>query len=480
MINKTIRIRLLIALTCILASSFLLLSIINYKATRENIRTELLSSLPLTGETIYSEIHEALMRPMIIASLMAHDTFLEDWVTSGEKDLSKITKFLKEIKKKYDFVTTFFISAKTRNYYYSKGILKKVRKKDAYDSWYFDFIKARTMWDLSVDANQADNDALTVFLNFRVQDQKNKLLGVAGVGLKMTIVSKFLKKADEKYKRLAYLVAPDGTIQAHPDLSKLRYTDIHHKPGLGPMTDSILQPQKPPSNYEYKTNGNLTLVSVRYMPDMDCFLFVEQNVDAVLAAARNNFTRTIIVGLAVSVVVIIITLLTVNHFQLRLENMTRTDELTELANRREFESGFEQAVARHNRHGTAFSLILLDIDYFKRLNDTLGHLMGDNYLVHVARCIQKGVRATDLPARWGGDEFAVLVEGTLEDARAAAERIRKDVRQLKAPPELKGAPVTISCGVAQYEKDEDLDGLLARADNALYASKQHGRDRVST
>ncbi len=477
--SSSIRKRLIIALTCILVSSFLLLSIINYKATRDNVRAELLSALPLTGETIYSEIHGALMRPMLISSLMAHDAFLVDWVASGERDLGKITRFLETIKNKYGFFSSFFVSNITHNYYHSNGILKRISKNDAHDVWYYSFVDSDKDYILDVDTNQAADDALTVFLNFRVQNSQGKLLGVAGVGLKMDIVSKFLKKADKKYSRLVYLVDPEGIIQAHPNLGSVQDKDIYNSPGLGELADSMLQAAKSPSNYEYETDGKQMLVSVRYMPDLGWFLFAEQDVDRVLAAARHNFARTIAVGLGVSIIVIISSLLTVNHFQLRLERMARTDELTGLANRREFESGFDLAVARYKRQKKPFSLILLDIDSFKQINDSLGHLAGDGVIVEVARTIRASARGTDLPARWGGDEFVILMEGDLQDARSTAERIREKLRTQTMPGELQELRVTISCGLAQYEEDDSLDATITRADNALYAAKKHGRDQVA-
>ncbi len=479
MSNRSIRKRLIIVLTCILVSSFLLLSVINYKATKENVRAELLSALPLTGETIYSDIHGALMRPIFISSLMAHDAFLTDWVSNGEKDLGQITRFLDGIKNKYGFFTSFFVSNLTNNYYHFNGILKQISKNDAHDVWYYSFIDTKKEFVLDVDTNQAADDALTVFLNFRVQDDQGKLLGVTGVGLKMDIVSTFLKKADKKYGRLVYLVDRKGIIQAHPYLASVQDKDIHHQPGLGELADSILQDTKPPTSYEYETDGKQMMVSVRYMPDLDWFLVVEQDVNSVLSAARLNFARTIGVGLAVSIVVIIISLLTVNHFQLRLERLARTDELTGLANRREFEAGYERAVARYKRQKSPFALVLLDIDSFKQINDKLGHLTGDSVIVEVAGTVRSSTRASDLPARWGGDEFVILLEGGLQEAHTAAERIRETLRTRKLPAELQGHQVTVSCGIAQYEEDDSLDTTISRADKALYVAKTKGRDQVS-
>ena len=123
----SIKAKLLSALSVILLATFVATSLVNYYITRESVREELLNSaLPLTGKNIYSEIHSDLMRPILVSSSMAADTFLKEWVLKGEKGAFKLTKYLKEIQTNYNFLTAFFVSSNSDYYYYQEGILKKV------------------------------------------------------------------------------------------------------------------------------------------------------------------------------------------------------------------------------------------------------------------------------------------------------------------------------------------------------------------
>ena len=160
------------------------------------------------------------------------------------------------------------------------------------------------------------------------------------------------------------------------------------------------------------------------------------------------------------------------------EDQASTDHLTGLANRRRFERQLEREVARTARHGRAFSLITLDIDHFKRVNDTYGHEAGDDAIKSLARVLQQGTRGIDLAARIGGEEFAViLTETSLTGAIEVAERLRAALKAVEIPPV---GQIAASFGVAECPTHaETARELLARADAALYEAKREGRDRVA-
>ncbi len=160
----------------------------------------------------------------------------------------------------------------------------------------------------------------------------------------------------------------------------------------------------------------------------------------------------------------------------RLERSASTDGLTGVANRRMFDETLAREVARATRSGDRLSLLMLDVDHFKRLNDTYGHQAGDEALQAVAASLADSVRLGDLVARYGGEEFAVLLPGLDgEHAMQAAERLRGVVAGSGTE-----APVTVSAGVATYPDDaRDPLTLVEAADAALYASKRAGRDRSS-
>jgi two-component system cell cycle response regulator len=164
----------------------------------------------------------------------------------------------------------------------------------------------------------------------------------------------------------------------------------------------------------------------------------------------------------------------------QMEEMATTDALTGLFNRRVFKERLAEAIARCERGAGAFSLLLTDIDHFKRINDTWGHPVGDEVLRRVSGTFREVLRQTDVPARYGGEEFVVILEGTaLEGAALIAERLRVAVGALRFEAPQGGFQISMSFGVAAWPEDaRDGEALIDRADQALYFAKKSGRDQV--
>ncbi len=155
-----------------------------------------------------------------------------------------------------------------------------------------------------------------------------------------------------------------------------------------------------------------------------------------------------------------------------------TDKLTQLQNRNKFEEVFEYEVKQSKRYGQPITLAILDIDHFKIINDTHGHLVGDEVLVMMASAVNKHVRETDLFARWGGEEFVLLFNNTnLEKSKKVVENFRKIIESLVYP---KGQRITASFGVSELKHDDTLESILERTDKALYYAKNAGRNCIKT
>ncbi|OLS59553.1 GGDEF domain-containing protein [Pseudomonas putida] len=165
----------------------------------------------------------------------------------------------------------------------------------------------------------------------------------------------------------------------------------------------------------------------------------------------------------------------------QLQKLSSTDRLTGLYNRGHWEDSLKVAYARHQRHGNATSLVMFDIDHFKRINDTYGHQAGDEVIRQVAALLREYVRDTDVAGRYGGEEFGVVLSDTdKHGAVAFAERLRKAVEELEVKHEGLTIRFTISLGVADLGQPSDSHAdLIAWADQALYASKKGGRNQVS-
>lgn len=164
----------------------------------------------------------------------------------------------------------------------------------------------------------------------------------------------------------------------------------------------------------------------------------------------------------------------------QLLQMATMDPLTGLANRTQFHARAAAELGRMQRSGEAVSLMLADVDFFKRINDEFGHDAGDTVLVRLAATLRKGLRDCDVLARWGGEEFLALLPAC--DSRGAyevAERLRQDVAAMGIEVGGRELSVTMSFGIAQVDADHDLLSATTQADRALYRSKHEGRNRVA-
>ncbi len=166
----------------------------------------------------------------------------------------------------------------------------------------------------------------------------------------------------------------------------------------------------------------------------------------------------------------------------RLEREASMDGLTGVANRKRFDVTLRQEIANANRDQAQVSLLMVDIDFFKKFNDTYGHLLGDQVLRLVARYLTDCIKGNDMAARYGGEEFAVILPRTrLEDAVHVAEQIRSHVASKKVVNRRTGealGKITLSIGVGEYRTGETPAELIHRADEALYLAKKSGRDKV--
>ena len=159
----------------------------------------------------------------------------------------------------------------------------------------------------------------------------------------------------------------------------------------------------------------------------------------------------------------------------QLERQALLDELTGLPNRRFLEQEIQLRFEEQRRYDWPFGVLFVDVDHFKRVNDTWGHDVGDRVLTVVARSLRAAIRAPDVVGRWGGEEFLVLVANVDEEGlRRVAERARSMV----ASSDAGGVRVTVSVGAAACRSGDEAESLLKRADDHLYRAKHQGRDRV--
>ncbi|MEH6457349.1 MAG: GGDEF domain-containing protein, partial [Cocleimonas sp.] len=159
----------------------------------------------------------------------------------------------------------------------------------------------------------------------------------------------------------------------------------------------------------------------------------------------------------------------------KLLKLVSEDTLTGVKNRRSFDEKLEEVLANYKRSPSKVSMLLLDLDYFKKINDSHGHKQGDQVLIDFAQTVKSIIRSTDCIYRFGGEEFVVIAYSSLENSGVLGDSIREFI---KISPSLSKYNVTVSIGVSEIEAEDDADSFFRRADNALYEAKSSGRNRV--
>lgn len=470
--------RLLVVLSVLLTLGFFVTTLGSYYVSKAAIRQAIIGQeLPLASSNIYIELQKDLVQPVVISSTMAHDTFLRDWVLHGERDVNAMSRYLQEVATRYGAFSTFLVSERSGNYYVGKGILKKVSRQDPLDAWYYRVRDMKAYYELNVDPDEANRNALTIFINYRVFDFAGQYLGATGIGITLDALHQRIKDYQQRYQRTIYFVNAKGqTVNLGGD-AKAASIDLHTQPGLSSLIDRILADKN--GGYQYEAEGGTRLLNVHYIPELNWYLFVEKDEFEALAQVRNALYINLAACLVTTLLVVMLMNVALSRYQRRIEDMASTDKLTGLFNRQAYDILMNRLMAQHARQRQPISMLLMDLDHFKRINDQHGHAMGDRALCHVTHMLRQALRKSDIAVRWGGEELLVVLDNcTLEEARQIAEKIRHHIAQECSEIDGKPLALTVSIGVSQLYGDESPDQTISRADAGLYQAKQSGRNRV--
>jgi len=466
------------ALTALMIIGFMATSLTSYFVARDSLSRNISEQmLPLTSDNVYSEIQRDLLRPILISSTMATDTFVRDWTITGEENPDRIINYLAEIQQQYGTITAFFVSEATRQYYHPTGVLKTVREDDPADVWYFNVRNMRTPYGINVDTDTADRSRVSIFINYRVMDYANRYIGATGVGLSVDAVTRLIDTYQARYNRSIYFIDRQGNVTLTGSNDN-RANRIQDEPGVRTIATQLLS--TPSASLAYADeNGHEIFLNSRLVPEFDWYLIVEQDASDSGAPLTNTLLVNILLSLAIMALVLGIAHFTLRSYQHKLEEMATRDRLTGVANRHMFEMIFDHMARTAQRYPRPVSLISIDIDHFKQVNDSYGHQAGDLVLQGVATLVKQHIRESDTLCRWGGEEFVLLLNHcTLEDAVLRAERIREAIKTSPIAFGKTSIRITLSMGVTDYRQGEALEMFLARADAALYQAKEQGRDKV--
>jgi C4-dicarboxylate-specific signal transduction histidine kinase len=329
--------RYLLGVGFLLLIGFVMTSLAAYFVSKAALRTHIRENeLPLTSDTLYSEIQRDLLRPILISSLMAQDTFVHDWLLAGEPDELRLRRYLDEIRRTYGTVTSFLVSERTRTYYHADGILKKVSPDEPRDAWFFRVRDLTTPYEINLDPDLANRDALTIFVNHRIVDDQGRFLGATGIGLTIKSVNAMMLDYRRRYDRNVYFVNPNGQLITRLDQTTASTASPVTPDDLTAQIKKLIASGKSSASFQRK--GTTLHLNARFIPELNWYLVVEQ---AETKALRNIF-KALIANLffciAVTVGVLFLFNFILNIFRRRLDQVFEEELALRRINRDQAES----------------------------------------------------------------------------------------------------------------------------------------------
>lgn len=473
----------LISTMIIILSIVLGFTLVVYKDTKayqQLAEKHLENIVSLADIDISNHIENSMSKPVMVSKTMANDEFLKAWLSkepeSARDDayLGQLYSYLKAYQVKYDYTTVFCVSAQTGNYYYQDGLNKTISKEDAHDIWYYNFIASGHEYDLQVDTNESNNNNITVFVNFRVEGDDGKLLGVIGVGLQASFIEDTIRSYEKDYDLSVYIVNVGGA-----ENSFTGNTDIFVRqdklPEYTGIKEEIKMKKSGKSEIQWFTSGGeRKCLITKYDDTLGWYLVLEMETNSISRLFQERMKSNIFFMLISLVVCIVVTTVVFINYNKRIVTMENTDELTGLSNRKLFSEQYLAFVRKHLKQKKA--LFMLDIDHFKEVNDLHGHMFGNVVLAMVADKLRTAIDGYGIAARWGGDEFIGILAVEPEEARRILSQF---MEALKNEEKESGYSVTVSVGIVEINEKLSMEQIIKKADEVLYCSKENGRDLIT-
>jgi len=318
---------------------------------------------------------------------------------------------------------------------------------------------------------------LIMFINHKILDSDYHMIGATGVGLKTSYINDMLKDFRQSYHFSVYFVDSNGKVViAENGINKIQGLD--DIPELADQLSEVIGNGS--KVFDYTQSGEVYLLNRKYITELDLYLIVEAKVNNFTKAAKETFYLNILISSFITLLISFIIILYVRKIHLKLDNLARNDELTTLPNRRCFHEKLGQLLLLKERNNNDLSILFIDIDDFKGVNDTKGHDVGDKVLKALAIILSSNVRNSDFVARWGGEEFVILlIDSDINQAQVTAEQLRLKVANSDSLSHIAQRDITISLGLTTVNYDDNIDTIIKRADLALYKAKFSGKNCIS-
>ena len=423
---------------------------------------------------LYSLITNEIIRPLTIAQFMANDDFLLNYTQQDEIDKKVLFSYIKKLSKQFQLLSFVAIE--------SQDLMIDANNKQTHllskEAEWFHRLKTEDKYQFA-DIGNADDPHL--YFDVKLINKDNEFIGFAGVAVDLDKFAQLFSQFNQRFGFELFFVDENNNITLSSN--SLMKTESHHRKNEIVNINSL--PWYP--SYLQQTNTAKNLVSGDYnefiisqlpLKDLNWRIFIVAPEASQQSEYWQLFISKLVIFILVAFALYYLFSIVINYFKFNLVKDSETDYLTQLPNRSFIHWKYSQLSEQYEN----ICVVIADIDNFKVINDTYGHLVGDDVLKTIAKKFIENLRSIDLAGRWGGEEFIMLLpDTTAEQAQEIIDRIRVNIQNIEfeSSSTSQRFNITVSFGLS----DSSLSGIslkdiIYKADKALYQAKENGRNQV--
>ncbi|WP_114327711.1 sensor domain-containing diguanylate cyclase [Candidatus Colwellia aromaticivorans] len=425
---------------------------------------------------LFSLIHSEIIRPLTVSQYMATDPFLLDYIEQDKIDRTVIIDYITSVSNQFNTMT-FIAIEKHQLLFDTNNKTTSLSVKEA--EWYHR-LKAIDQTEFT-DFGDAEDPHL--FFDVKMFNKQQDFIGFIGLAIDLDHFANKFSKFKEKHGFKLYFVDNNNDITLSSE--QIMQTMSHHRKDVVTNINELPWYNQYQSNndtgssqYSFGDSSNELIISQMPLKELNWRVFIIAPPITEQSVYWQLFMQNLIIFIFVSLALYYLFTLCINNFRSDLVKDSETDYLTQLPNR----SFIHWKYSQLNEEYEHVSVVIADIDNFKILNDTYGHLFGDDVLKIIATKLSENLRSIDLAGRWGGEEFIIILPDTnAKQAQEIINRIRKNIANIPFTPSStsKELNVTVSFGISDSNlTDITLEEILEKADQALYSAKTNGRNQV--
>ena len=426
---------------------------------------------------LFSLVTSEILRPLNVANFMANNQFIVDYADSSDIEKEYIITYLEKISQSYNMLA--FIALEKHNLMIDSNAKETQLNSEAAE--WFHRLKSLP-GDKFTDIGNAEDPHL--YFDNRIVSKNGEFLGFTGVGIDLNYFAAKFKEYSERFGFELYFVDKNNIVTLSSD--NIMKTESHHrKDAIAKLSDLSWHQALTQNN-----KNDISLTSEVMYTTEDGVLISQMPIQALNwrmfivsppASDQNEYWKIFIgrfvIFFLISFIFYIVLLKVIGYFKSRLVKDSETDYLTQLPNRSHIHWRFDD-IAQTN---DSLCVVLADIDNFKQINDTYGHLVGDDVLRIISEQLQQTLRQIDVIGRWGGEEFVMLLpDTTASQAQIIVERIRENIASISFPISTTSDSfsTTVSFGICELPlQNKTIKDYISCADKALYQAKNNGRNQ---